>query len=118
VPFDEPTFKRLQTHRFAGNVRELRNLVESATVMGRLSIESTAPLGGFGLSFPPAETVRPLSVGPKPYKEAKNQALTAFEKRYLSELITHCDKNASEAARIAKMDRKHLLTLLRKHGLR
>jgi len=33
-------------------------------------------------------------------------------------LIARTDGNASEAARLARMDRPYLLTLLRKHGLR
>ena len=45
-------------------------------------------------------------------------ALHRFEAEYLRTLIDRAGGNASEAARLARMDRPYLLTLLRKHGLR
>jgi hypothetical protein len=53
-----------------------------------------------------------------PYREARAQAIAAFERAYLGRLSEACGGNASEAARRAKMDRPYLLGLLRKHGLR
>jgi DNA-binding NtrC family response regulator len=53
-----------------------------------------------------------------PYRDARAAALHEFEAKYLKELIDRTGGNASEAARLARMDRPYLLTLLRKHGLR
>ncbi len=99
----------LQAHRYSGNARELRNIVEGALVMGQIE------LGG----GTPVRAASPASIGPTlAYRDARAQVLADFEKHYLTALIEQCDGNASEAARRAKMDRPYLLTLLRRHGLR
>ncbi|HMR08651.1 MAG TPA: AAA family ATPase, partial [Polyangiaceae bacterium] len=54
----------------------------------------------------------------EPYKLARAEAVSAFEREYLSRLIAECEGNASAAARRAEMDRAYLLSLLRRHGLR
>ncbi len=52
-----------------------------------------------------------------PFKEAKDAAITEFEKGYLGPLLEKCDGNFSKAARTAKMDRMYLHQLAQKHGL-
>jgi Inner membrane component of T3SS, cytoplasmic domain len=55
---------------------------------------------------------------PRPYGDSRRDAILAFEARYLADLVRLAGGNASHAARIAQMDRPHLLRLLRKHQLR
>jgi DNA-binding NtrC family response regulator len=101
----------LRSHPWSGNVRELRNVVEAAIVMGELDLgsgEKPAPLATGGAR---GETI-------DPYRDARAAALHRFEAEYLKDLIDRTGGNASEAARLARMDRPYLLTLLRKHGLR
>jgi DNA-binding NtrC family response regulator len=105
APFDEATLRALSSHHYGGNVRELRNIVESALATGELGA-----LGG------PVSMPREYAL--LPYREARAQAIAAFEQSYLSALIEASEGNASEAARRAKMDRPYLLALLRRHGLR
>jgi DNA-binding NtrC family response regulator len=112
-PFDATTMEALQRHRWTGNVRELRNVVESALAMGTVTLESPAARASLA-SLPPVAPQGEV----RPYKEERGDAVTSFERRYLGRLIDHCHGNASEAARIAKMDRGYLLALLKKHGLR
>ncbi len=101
----------LKAHPWSGNVRELRNVVEAAIVMGELD------LGGD--HSPPTPSAAPSASGAVlAYRDARTAALTRFEAEYLKDLIDRTDGNASEAARLARMDRPYLLTLLRKHGLR
>jgi len=107
MPFGSGTLEALAAQPWRGNVRELRNVVETALAMGGLSLDSKA--------LTRAGAVDPSKLS---YREAKAEALEQFERRYLSALIEACDGNASEAARRARMDRSHLLTLLRRHGLR
>jgi DNA-binding NtrC family response regulator len=107
--FSEATLSAMRAHRWSGNVRELRNVVESALAMGTISLE--------GLAQRPAEPALPAR-NITQYRAARAEALAAFERRYLLHLIEATGGNASAAARAANMDRPYLLTLLRRHGLR
>jgi DNA-binding NtrC family response regulator len=109
TPFSRATMDALMSHHWSGNVRELRNVVESALLMGRVALESS----GEGPAAKEAGKA-PL----ESYRDARAKALELFEKEYVERLITECDGNASEAARRAKMDRGYLLTLLKRHQLR
>jgi DNA-binding NtrC family response regulator len=100
----------LRAHPWSGNVRELRNVVEAAIVMGELD------LGGDKAPMPLASGAAGDKIDP--YRDARAAALHRFEAEYLKDLIERTGGNASEAARLARMDRPYLLTLLRKHGLR
>jgi len=106
-----PALEALKAHPWSGNVRELRNVVEAAIVMGELD------LGG-DRATPLAAAAPTSGTNIAAYRDARAAALSAFEAEYLKDLIARTDGNASEAARLAKMDRPYLLTLLRKHGLR
>ena len=117
-PFDALTLASLEAHPFSGNVRELRNVVESAVALGSLSLAQEgigALLTGEEQSSE-AEGMRPASA--LPYREARARAIASFERVYLKQLLEGAGGNASEAARRAHMDRPYLLTLLRKHNLR
>lgn len=120
----------LRRHRWTGNVRELRAIVERALVHGSWDLGD----GAGPIATPPSETTSSSAPGPPlgpvppatasqlhpalTYAEAKSRAASAFERSYLEELIRRCRGNASEASRIARLDRPHLLRLLRKHSLR
>jgi DNA-binding NtrC family response regulator len=108
LPFSEATMAALRAHRWSGNVRELRNVVESALAMGTVSLD--------GLASAAPDTARAGAI--VPYRAARAEALAAFERRYLRSLIEATGGNASAAARAASMDRPYLLSLLRRHGLR
>jgi len=106
--FSEATMSALRAHRWSGNVRELRNVVESALAMGSINLN--------GLAQP--ATPAPAAATIPPYRVARAEALAAFERSYLRRLIEMAGGNASAAARAANMDRPYLLSLLRRHGLR
>jgi len=52
------------------------------------------------------------------YRDAKAEAVAAFERTYLAALIAASSNNVSEAARRAQMDRPYLIALLKRYGLR
>ncbi|HMF43178.1 MAG TPA: sigma 54-interacting transcriptional regulator [Polyangia bacterium] len=106
--FSEATMNALRGHRWSGNVRELRNVVESALAMGSIN------LNGLAQPAPPAPNA---TIVPQ-YRVARAEALATFERSYLRRLIETTNGNASAAARAANMDRPYLLSLLRRHGLR
>ncbi len=112
--FHPAVIASLKGHRWSGNIRELRNVVESALAMGRVRLEPDEDEAGDDGSARPATTALDLA----PYKEARAAALDAFEREYLAALTTLCGKNASEGSRRARMDRNYLVSLLKKHGFR
>jgi DNA-binding NtrC family response regulator len=52
-----------------------------------------------------------------PFKDAKEALLERFEAEYFRRLIARSGGNASAIARAAGIDRKHVYTLAKKHGL-
>jgi DNA-binding NtrC family response regulator len=89
----------LEGRRWPGNVRELCNKVEAAALLHRNDI------------FTPD---RPPFVS---YREARRDALDAFEKSYLEHLMRRAHGNIAQAARLASMDRVYLAKLLQRTGL-
>jgi DNA-binding NtrC family response regulator len=89
-------------------VRELRNAVESALVVGTTTMSGEMP------AVSPTEGEAPLP----PYKDARAQVVGDFERTYLTRLMADAQGNVSRAARAARMDRSHLIDLLHRHGLK
>jgi DNA-binding NtrC family response regulator len=128
-PLDEEALRALRAHPWKGNVRELRAVVERAVVLGRLDLggkradgerpraPEEAAVARFEANGSPAPRSAPGGALPS-YRDARAEAMASFEQRYLGALIEACQGNASEASRVARMDRPHLLRLLRRHGLR
>ncbi len=113
-PLSEETLDSLRRQRWSGNVRELRNIIEASVAMGKLTLDPT-----FSSAQADPQTFSSAQAAPvKPYREARAEALTLFERTYLKNLNEYFKGNASRAAREARMDRSYLLTLLRRHGLR
>jgi len=99
----------LRGHDFPGNVRELRRMIEETLL--RSQRPSRPP--------PPPNAVQVTEdLVQLPFKEAKEQLLDAFEKRYIDNLLERHDGNVSRAAAEAGVDRNHLARLAKKHGLR
>jgi DNA-binding NtrC family response regulator len=109
-----PNLDRLLAHTWPGNVRELRNVIDRAIAL--------APGAGFG------EMMIRIEAGPiagetlavrsdLPFAEAKTAVLHDFERRYLADVLARTQGNLSAASRESGVDRKHLRTLARKHGL-
>jgi DNA-binding NtrC family response regulator len=109
-----PDLEKLVGHNWAGNVRELRNLIERACALSR---GETLDLGDFPVGRgTPGPTTRDLPFD-LPFKDAKARIVDDFERAYLERLLERHEGNLSAAARAAEVDRKHLRELLRKHGL-
>ncbi len=105
---------RLIAHGWPGNVRELRNVLDRAIALapgaqhfGELAIRIESSAVADGLSIR----------SDLPYAEAKAAVLHDLERRYLTDVLARCDGNLSAASRASGIDRKHLRTLARKHGL-
>jgi transcriptional regulator with GAF, ATPase, and Fis domain len=113
----DDTMQVLMAHDWPGNVRELRNVLERTVYLARasgqteLNLVTLPTVGGGGsevFQFEPA----------KSYRETRARFDSEFERRYVKWLLGRHSGNVSAAAREAKMDRKHLHDMAKKHGLR
>jgi len=116
---DEPPqgagLDRLLAHGWPGNIRELRNVLDRALALAPAAARfsdlqirvDAAPLAGEGVA------VRT----DLPYAEAKALMLHELERRYVADVLAREQGNLSAASRSSGIDRKHLRTLARKHGL-
>jgi DNA-binding NtrC family response regulator len=107
----------LARHDWPGNVRELRNVVEATIAMGEvpeLMPRTSTPASGTG-SARAASYANRLE---QSYNEARSAVLNEFESVYLRALIENARGNVAQAARDADMDRSHLFSMLKRHGIR
>ncbi len=115
---DDAVLAALSLGTWPGNVRELRGAVERVIAFGPAEAGVEMATG----SPPPEKSARETSDGeaealPR-YRDAKAEAIAAFDRAYLSKLLEGAGDNVSEAARRARMDRPYLIALLKRHGLR
>jgi two-component system, NtrC family, response regulator AtoC len=93
----------LMSHPFPGNVRELRNLVERATVCASGPILQVVDFG----------------LGPAAAASADAGAsLEEVERRHIAAVLEQTGGNVSQSARILHIDRVTLYNKIRKYGLR
>lgn len=125
----------LADYDWPGNVRELVNVVERAcslTDRGRLELEALPghisgtealgmasspprPEGGEHLQW--TNVPRQSRLQEQPFKEAKDEWISAFERDYLAELLVRHDGNITRAAEEAELDRKYFRQLMRDYDL-
>jgi DNA-binding NtrC family response regulator len=116
--FGSDQLARWQKHPWPGNVRELRNAVEAALVVGPQPTASDPAPGPAGPAFAPGLAVDDADQPILPYKDQRAAVVRDFERAYLARLMAQAAGNVSHAARLAKMDRSHLIDLLHRHGLK
>ncbi|MEQ1570981.1 MAG: sigma 54-interacting transcriptional regulator [Myxococcota bacterium] len=122
-----------QSYHWPGNVRELRNtllraipfcdgdlidmqaLPEALRSGDGARVRSAAPAGPAAVEGLPQ---LPRSLGDLSLREAKDQLIDAFERRYLEDLLERCEGNLSKAARDAGVDRKTIARMLKRHDIR
>ncbi|MBN1334642.1 MAG: sigma 54-dependent Fis family transcriptional regulator [Deltaproteobacteria bacterium] len=110
-----------EAYRWPGNVRELRNVLERALPFTSGPILTLAGLpealraasGATGPDTAPAG----VRLADRPFKDAKEQMIEAFERQYLVDLLARHRGNVSRAARAAAMDRKSIARLMKKHHI-
>jgi DNA-binding NtrC family response regulator len=115
VPDD--AMQGLVAHDWPGNVRELRNVLDRAIYMARATGQTELNIVSLPMSGTGSGDVFHFEPG-KSYRETRGKYETEFEKRYVKWLLGRHGGNVSAAAREAKMDRKHLHDMAKKHGLR
>ncbi|MBK9033858.1 MAG: sigma 54-dependent Fis family transcriptional regulator [Myxococcales bacterium] len=96
----------LMRRPWPGNVRELRSAVERAVLLGEVSDDDDPTVDDGGGPD--------LSVS---FRDAKDEAVARFERRYVRDLLGAHKGNLSRAARAVRMDRNHLRDLAKRHDI-
>ena len=104
LQLDERLLSALKARHWAGNVRELRNVVQRAVVLGPAALVDEA-----------AES-RALG-DEEPYKLAKARAIEEFERRYLVGLLERHGGTVAKAARAADVDAAWLFRLIKRYKI-
>jgi transcriptional regulator with GAF, ATPase, and Fis domain len=102
LALDEQLMAAMRGRRWAGNVRELRNVVQRALVLGPKALEE-----GEGSPDLPEE----------PFKIAKARAIESFEKDYLMNLLERHKGNVTGAARAAEVDPAWVFRLVKRYAI-
>jgi two-component system nitrogen regulation response regulator NtrX len=110
--FADDAIARLQSRAWPGNIRELRNAVERALILGSGKIVTAADIDRL---FPGAEGALP------PAEASRAQTFETFkqeaEKSFLQAKLREHDWNVSETARSLKMPRSNLYKKIERYGL-
>jgi DNA-binding NtrC family response regulator len=128
----QETIDLMMKHDWPGNVRELRNVIERAVLLAEAPEHEDAlrraPLpekrSEPSITVTPSQTATsadammtvPVDVG-IPFKAAKQNVISEFERRYISRLLAQHDGNISAAARAAGIDRMSIHKMLHRLGL-
>lgn len=114
--FDE-TMDILKRHDWPGNVRELRNLIEVAFLAAKPPVDLSTFLG-LGRFMPAAmkEDSEQFHAD-RPFKDAKNELIDDFERKYVKDLLERNDNNISQSARAAGIERAYLQRLMKKYDI-
>ncbi|MBL8784476.1 MAG: sigma 54-interacting transcriptional regulator [Deltaproteobacteria bacterium] len=117
----------MMSYEWPGNVRELVNVVERACAYAEgeyVGLEDMPEqISGIGIvrrrPNPEAATARDRieKIADKPFKEAKEEWLSSFERDYIFNLLKRNSFNISHAAREADIDRKYFRKLMKKYGI-
>ena len=108
--FEPEALSKLRQYSWPGNVREMRNVMELAVLMGKRALLSPADLR----LEPEAEMV-------EEWYELLDQSLedaeSAFKTRYFQRLLQRAEGNKTRAAEMAGLDRTTIHTNLKKYGV-
>jgi DNA-binding NtrC family response regulator len=117
-PLDDRARRALLAHDWPGNVRELRNTIERALVLAEGDTIQLADLpltvSGSAAALRPTDAV----LAELPYTEARERALDAFDKSFLTAALERYGGNVSATARALGLHRQSLQKLIRRLGIR
>lgn len=108
--FDAESIAWLDAHHWPGNVRELDNLVHRQTLLGEEAELRLAPDNWHAQGNVAAK-------GPVLFNDARHEAMSAWERQYLSHLLREAGGNVTRAAQLAGKERRAMGKLLKKHGI-
>jgi len=101
--------RRLLAHSWPGNVRELKHVIERAVLLSNSPVLEAAALDLDGEGAEP--------VTEESFRAAKARIVENFERSYIEQALLTCRGNVTNAARLAKKNRRAFWELLRKHRI-
>ena len=115
--------ERLGAYSWPGNVRELRNMLTRAVSLANRPGEPPAPFEKLVFNVGPV-TGQPATIGPSypgvathiPYREARDQMVSTWERAYIEALLDRHDGNVTRAAEAAGVSRKYLYDIIHRAG--
>ena len=129
----EPALDALSKYAWPGNVRELANVIERACSFAESDVIELEDLPEYvvdpdarGPGAPPSspsggesehDVPSKSALAELPFKEAKEEWISSFERDYIADLLQRHRGNISQAAREADIDRKYFRKLMDKHGI-
>ncbi len=111
-PLSDAFRKALRGFDWPGNVRELQNVMHRSVVLSTRPELCLSETGGPGETQSAA-----LSADVRPYHEAREATLRAFEAAYLHKLMAASGGNVTRAARLAGTERRSLGRMLKRNDL-
>jgi DNA-binding NtrC family response regulator len=105
---------RMLAYPWPGNVRELQSVIWRAFLLhdGAVITPEAAPE-----IAPIGDPARSRAVSMCAFSKAKAAAISAFESRYLADVMSRAGGNVTAAAKLAGTERRYLGRLLKKHRL-
>ena len=115
-PWSREAKQALQNYAYPGNVRELENIISRVAILckgGSIELEHLPE----EVRASHATTAVSEKAQARTFKQAKEKAVTDFERRYLQQILDECDGVISKAAQIAGMHTKNFHEKLNKYGI-
>ena len=111
---DEENWKRLESHPWPGNVRQLRNVIERTLALSDPSSVAFDLPGSEASGSDPSMNAPEVDLD-RPFGEQKVDAIAGFEQAYLEGQLARHGGNFSRAAAAAGIDRMYFKRLLKKY---
>ncbi len=109
-PLAPEVCRALRTYGWPGNIRELRNVIERAVLLGSGTSLNLTDLHLQDASSPSG----PAQLAGRTLREARE----AFERAYLAEALRSCGGNVTRTAERVGLDRRNLQLRLKRYGLK
>jgi two-component system, NtrC family, response regulator GlrR len=113
--FSAAALRKLSSHHWPGNIRELANVVRRIAVFG----DHTLILPGhFTLGDADGEQDGTGAEGDRgTFQQARKKAIAAFERAFIESVLRENDGNVTRAARAVNKDRRAFGRLMKKYGI-
>ena len=111
--FSTDALSRMATHRWPGNIRELANLVERLTILGRDPVDEEDVR-----QMLPVKRDAPVAARDGASPLPLTDALDDYERGLIASALQRAEGNVAEAARALQTDRANLYRRMRRLGLR